>query len=183
VRYWIIGYGGIGEALVRQLLAEGHDVVVFSSSPRRNVPCVYEVLDITDRAAVENAFNAQTVLPDQVINTVGRLHDDQHMPEKRLLAVTEEALVWGMRMNVLGTLHCLQALEPRLSRDVKMTFVMGYHPGTVSTGLSAPFVKQVPENKLFSPDQAAGYCLDCLAARTASDSGGLFDWQGIRVDF
>ena len=63
----------------------------------------------------------------------------------------------------------------------KQAVIVGLHPGTVETGLSEPFKGNVPSEKLFTPDQSAGYLLDVLSGLSAEDSGKVFDWRGQEV--
>lgn len=55
------------------------------------------------------------------------------------------------------------------------------HPGTVDTGLSAPFQANVPAEKLFTPAYAAAALLAVVAARTPADSGRFFAWDGSAI--
>ena len=59
--------------------------------------------------------------------------------------------------------------------------LVGLHPGTVDSRLSAPFQANVSDGKLFSPDQAAGYLLSVIDALTAEDSGHVFAWNGDKI--
>jgi len=61
--------------------------------------------------------------------------------------------------------------------------VAALHPGTVDTRLSAPFQRNVPDGKLFSPDQSAGYLLDVIDGLDSPDTGGFFAWDGSRIEF
>jgi hypothetical protein len=53
------------------------------------------------------------------------------------------------------------------------------HPGTVATGLSAPFAKAGLE--LRPAGRAAGCLLRVIDRLTAEDSGGFFDHRGDRL--
>ena len=55
---------------------------------------------------------------------------------------------------------------------------VGLHPGTVDTGLSAPFQANVPEGKLFKPDFAAARLLEVVNRLKPDDSGNVFAWDG-----
>ncbi len=55
------------------------------------------------------------------------------------------------------------------------------HPGTVDTGLSAPFQANVPPAKLFTAAYAADALLAVVATRTPADSGGFFAWDGSAI--
>ncbi len=73
------------------------------------------------------------------------------------------------------------AIEHR--RRYPESIIAGLHPGTVDTGLSAPFQGNVPDGKLFTPDYAAARLLDVLDKLTPKDSGDLFAWDGQRIEF
>ena len=72
-----------------------------------------------------------------------------------------------------------------LSIETRMRYpqliVAGLHPGTVETSLSEPFRRNVPPEKLFSAEQAAGYLLQVLDGLTVEDSGRVFSWDGREV--
>jgi len=72
----------------------------------------------------------------------------------------------------------LRTAAIELRRHNRDSIVLGLHPGTVATELSAPFQNNVPEQKLFSPQYSAGQLLQVLQARTPADSGSVFDWAG-----
>lgn len=63
----------------------------------------------------------------------------------------------------------------------KELVVAGLHPGTVDTGLSAPFQGNVKSDKLFTAKQSAGYLLDVLDGLTPAQSGRVFAWDGEEV--
>ena len=54
---------------------------------------------------------------------------------------------------------------------------VGLHPGTVETGLSAPF-KGNPEHERFTPSKAADQLLNVLQTLDSNDSGQLFAYDG-----
>lgn len=72
----------------------------------------------------------------------------------------------------------IRTLSIELARRWPEALCVGLHPGTVDTGLSAPFRSNVPANKLFSPDVAATQLLEVLDGLTADDTGGVFAWDG-----
>ena len=59
--------------------------------------------------------------------------------------------------------------------------VVGLHPGTVDTGLSQPFQRNVADGKLFTPEFSAGAMLDVLDGLSAGDTGKVFAWDGAAV--
>ena len=73
------------------------------------------------------------------------------------------------------------ALE--LARTHPQAIAVTLHPGTVDTGLSAPFQRGVAPEKLFTPAHSAAALLRVLHGLTPAQSGGLFAWDGARVPF
>jgi NAD(P)-dependent dehydrogenase (short-subunit alcohol dehydrogenase family) len=59
--------------------------------------------------------------------------------------------------------------------------VLALHPGTTDTGLSKPFQKNVPAEKLFNTAYVARQLLDLVLTRPASDSGGFLAWDGSAI--
>ena len=57
------------------------------------------------------------------------------------------------------------------------------HIGTVDTQLSAPFQRNVPKQKLFTPDLAAEHLLRVIDKLETRDSGGFFAWDGQAIEF
>lgn len=58
---------------------------------------------------------------------------------------------------------------------------VGLHPGTVDTGLSAPFQRGVADGKLFTPVYSASRLLAVLDGLGPQDSGGCFAWDNARI--
>ncbi|RAK52049.1 SDR family NAD(P)-dependent oxidoreductase [Phenylobacterium deserti] len=56
--------------------------------------------------------------------------------------------------------------------------VVALHPGTVRTGLSAPFVSRQADERIFTPETAAAHLLAVLDRIGPADSGGFFAWDG-----
>lgn len=67
------------------------------------------------------------------------------------------------------------------ARRDRQKIIVGLHPGTVDSALSAPFQGNVAEGKLFTPPQAAGYLLNVIDGLTPADSGRVFAWDGAEV--
>ncbi|MEO1575694.1 MAG: SDR family NAD(P)-dependent oxidoreductase [Pseudomonadota bacterium] len=141
-----------------------------------------------------DAASMQRVL---AVNTVGpAMVARSFLPRlKRSGPATFAALsarVGSIADNRLGGWHSYRASKAALNMLIR-TFsiemrrthpqarVIGLHPGTVDTGLSAPFQRNVPDGKLFTPDYSAERLLAVINALSAKDSGGVFDWAGERV--
>lgn len=72
----------------------------------------------------------------------------------------------------------LKNLAIEWQRSHKNLCVAALHPGTTDTGLSEPFQKNVPPEKLFSAEQTAGYLLDIVQSLTPEQSGRFWSWNG-----
>jgi NAD(P)-dependent dehydrogenase (short-subunit alcohol dehydrogenase family) len=68
-----------------------------------------------------------------------------------------------------------------LKRTNPAAIIVGLHPGTVATNLSAPFQRNVAKDRLFAPDHAAGLLIEVIERLTAEDSGHCLDWDGKRI--
>lgn len=73
------------------------------------------------------------------------------------------------------------AIEHR--RRFPDSIVVGLHPGTVDTGLSAPFQSRVPKDRLFTPETAVRHLLRVIDSLSPSDSGNLLAWDGSTIEF
>jgi len=72
----------------------------------------------------------------------------------------------------------LRTIAIEHSRRYPLSVVAGLHPGTVATPLSQPFSANVPEGRLFTPDQAARRLLAVIDALGPGDSGRVYGWDG-----
>jgi len=72
----------------------------------------------------------------------------------------------------------LRTLALEWRRRLPQACVTLLHPGTTATALSAPFRANVPAEKLFSPERAAGHLLDVLAQQGPEQSGAFLAWDG-----
>jgi NAD(P)-dependent dehydrogenase (short-subunit alcohol dehydrogenase family) len=72
----------------------------------------------------------------------------------------------------------LRTLALEWRRRLPLACVTLLHPGTTATALSAPFRSSVPEDRLFSPEQAAQLLLTVLERQTPESSGAFLAWDG-----
>ena len=73
----------------------------------------------------------------------------------------------------------LRTIAIEQARKNPASIVLGLHPGTVDTGLSKPFQRNV--KTLFTPAESAAHLLKVIDAATPASSGRLFDWQGLEI--
>lgn len=75
----------------------------------------------------------------------------------------------------------VKTLSVELARKNPSAAIVALHPGTVDTGLSEPFQRNVPAAKLFTADAAANHLWQVMGSLTPADSGGFFAWDGSRI--
>ncbi len=88
---------------------------------------------------------------------------------------------YGYRAAKAALNQHLRCAAIELGRRYDQAFCIGLHPGTVDTGLSKPFQKQVEEHKLFTPEFSTGAMLQVIDGITAAQSGGLFAYDGEEI--
>lgn len=82
---------------------------------------------------------------------------------------------YGYRASKAALNQIIRTASIELSRTHRQAILVGLHPGTVDTSLSAPFGKA--GNKT-TPEQAAANLLGVAAGLGVEDSGLVFDWKG-----
>ena len=75
----------------------------------------------------------------------------------------------------------IKNLSIEVERKNKNAILVGLHPGTVNSNLSKPFQNNVPEKKLFTPDQSVNYLLKVLFNLKIEDTGKIFAWDGSEI--
>lgn len=150
--------------------------------------------------APEKSFrqlSADTLAAYFAVNTIGPALVAKHflplLPRReRGVFAALSARVGSIGDNRLGGWHGYRAskaalnmmiatLAIELARTRPEAICVGVHPGTVATGLSAPFQGGVAADRLFSPERSAAHILEVLAALNPADSGGCFAWDGARI--
>lgn len=84
----------------------------------------------------------------------------------------------------LNMLFKTAAIE--LARRAKNTQLILFHPGTTDTALSKPFQKNVPKEKLFSPEFVAeqlATIINTATINTAIAEPLYLDWQGKHINW
>ncbi|OLQ86353.1 short chain dehydrogenase [Vibrio panuliri] len=115
------GSGGIGLAIIKQLLTQGDNHVVatyHAHCPAYQHPQLeWQALDITNEAQLLS-LSATVGSLDWVINCVGVLHDSSHQPEKNLKSIDRDWFLTSIETNALPTLliakHFGANLKPSL---------------------------------------------------------------------
>lgn len=100
------------------------------------------------------------------------------------------ARVGSISDNRLGGWHAYRASKAALNQILRtiaieqarknpQSIVLALHPGTVDTGLSKPFQRNV--RTLFAPADSAAHLLSVIDSATPAQTGRLYDWQGLEI--
>ena len=112
--------------------------------------------------------------------------------DKKSIFAVLSARVGSISDNRLGGWYSYRASKAALNmvikniaieraRVSKHNVIVALHPGTVDSRLSKPFQARVKPEKLFSPEQSAGYLLDVLDQLEFDDSGNCLAWDGSSI--
>lgn len=72
----------------------------------------------------------------------------------------------------------LKNISIEWKRTLPNVTVAALHPGTTESALSQPFQKNVPSEKLFSPQTTANYLMAIIEGLKPEDSGKFWSWDG-----
>ena len=158
------------------------------------------VLTLADGRGPERTYkrvSADTMAEVLALNTIGPALVAKHvlplMPRsQRFVFAALSARVGSISDNELGGWHSYRASKAALNmllknfalemgRTHKHGVVVGLHPGTVDSALSAPFQKGLPDGQLTEPGRAAANLLAVLAGLGPDRSGKVFDFAGLEV--
>lgn len=125
--YLIIGgTGGIGRAMVEQLVADENKIIFASyhqampDFEAQNLRWI--AMDVGDENSIEQAaslIKTQTAHLDWVINGVGLLHTPTAQPEKALRQIEGEFFLKNMQINALASLLIAKHIKPLLAKSAR----------------------------------------------------------------
>lgn len=88
---------------------------------------------------------------------------------------------YSYRMSKAALNMFIKTASIEVARKNKTAVVFGLHPGTVESQLSAPFQRNVPAGKLFTPAYSAAAMAEVILTRTPEHTGRCFDYAGEEV--
>ena len=88
---------------------------------------------------------------------------------------------YGYRASKAALHQIVRTAAIELGRSRPQAVCVALHPGTVDTGLSKPFQRGVPAEKLFAPAYSAERLLAVLDGLTPAQSGRIFAWDGAEI--
>lgn len=133
------------------------------------------------------------------INTIGPALIAKHMlpllaRDRRAVFAVLSAKVGSIGDNRSGGWHSYRASKAALNMLVRnfglelavrnpRAMAVALHPGTVDTGLSKRFQRQLPLGQLLKPETSAAHLLAVIAKLQPEDNGMLIAWDGTRLPF
>lgn len=158
------------------------------------------VLTLSDGTGPERTYrrlDAGTMAQVFAANTIGPALVAKHMlgimPRGRAFTFAAlSARVGSIGDNRLGGWHSYRASKAALNmllrnfaiemaRTHPESVIVGLHPGTVDSALSAPFQSGLPGGQLTAPDDAAANLIGVLAGLTPAHTGRVFDFRGDEI--
>lgn len=131
------------------------------------------------------------------VNSIGAILLIKHLlpllrHRERSILATISAKIGSIGDNYIGGWYGYRASKAALNmflrtaaieyrRKSPETIIVALHPGTTDTALSKPFQKNVPPEKLFSPQRTVKQLLEVMSKLTPEDSGQFFSWDGTRL--
>lgn len=133
-------------------------------------------------------FQANTILPALIAKHFLPKMNKQH----RCIFAALSARVGSISDNQLGGWYAYRASKAALNMIIKniaiemarrnqKAIIVGLHPGTVDSDLSKPFQKNVPPEKLFTPEFSAQKLCAVLENLTPEQSGKCLAWDAEEI--
>src|SRR5690554_2371680 len=195
----IIGGGGLGRALAAHYQQHGASVHVLSRQAPTMVGVNWLQLSDYEPASLQQII-AKMSSPDIVISTLGVLHNQDFMPEKRLAEVNAEQLQYSYYVNAVLPILLLQQLLPQLPKkstcvwaqlSAKVGSITDNYLGswysyraskaglnmllkTAAVELKRTHKQRLPADKLFTAELSAQRIAAVIDGLSAEDSGGFW---------
>ena len=88
---------------------------------------------------------------------------------------------YGYRASKAALNQFIRTLAIEWSRTAKESVCVALHPGTVDTALSRPFQGNVPEGRLFTPQESVDHLEAVLQQLGPQHSGRCYAWDGQEI--
>jgi NAD(P)-dependent dehydrogenase (short-subunit alcohol dehydrogenase family) len=88
---------------------------------------------------------------------------------------------YGYRASKAALNMFIRTLAIEVARTRPEAICATLHPGTVDTGLSKPFQRNVAPDRLFTAEQSAAYLIDVIASLSSEQTGRCFGWDGVEI--
>jgi NAD(P)-dependent dehydrogenase (short-subunit alcohol dehydrogenase family) len=109
-KYLVVGTGGIGSALIRNLLADGKEVCAINRTPDQDLAC--HIYSIEETEAAIDSFK-----PNNIIVCTGLLQTSSHRPEKNVTEFSSEWFNANLEANLLPSVRVAQHVSKMLDKS------------------------------------------------------------------
>jgi len=141
-----------------------------------------------DMASMLEVLRINTVIPSLWLMKLVKILRGQQPCRVFVLS----ARVGSISDNLKGGWYSYRASKAALNMVIKTAAIeyarrapniklVAFHPGTVDTGLSQPFQRNVPEGKLFSTDFVAEKLLSLSSTLPVDGEASYLDWAGEKI--
>lgn len=191
---------GAKDAFAFDLLDE-ESIVIAADAMRDTSPelviVATGVLTLPDGRGPEKSYrqiDADALAQAFALNAIGPALIAKHflplLPQtRRAVFAALGARVGSVGDNRLGGWHGYRAGKAALAMLIRNfaiemerthpdAIVVGLHPGTVATGLSAPFRTRESDPGILDPGKSARSLPEVISRLAPADSGSVFDWRG-----
>ena len=128
-------------------------------------------------------FHTNSILPGLwlkgLVGKVDPINSFMVFFSARVGSISDNALGgwYGYRASKAALNMVLKTAQIEYQRRAKGCCLIAYHPGTVDTGLSKPFQRNVKPEKLFTPEFTVKCLFDILNSPPHSPPPWYLDWQ------
>lgn len=123
---WIVGFGGIAEAIFFKLAEKNEITIVttkkldaFENFTKNQTKILEDYTEDSIKSLIEHLTGDN--LPDHIIITCGKLYDDYNMPEKSITAFSKDWLYKSVDSNVLPCAFIAKYITPKLKKNSNVT--------------------------------------------------------------
>ncbi|XP_061601065.1 C-signal [Cololabis saira] len=88
---------------------------------------------------------------------------------------------YSYRMSKAALNMATRNLSIELGRGRPRVVCVSVHPGTVNTDLSRPYHKNVPKDKLFSPEHSVKCLMSIINSLSIEKTGKAYNWDGTEL--
>lgn len=189
VYYHEINYSNESEIAISASQHDAVDLVIVATGMLHDANTTPEKsLDELQWDNMQKLFEVNTFMPALILK---HFAPKLRKGAKSVLAVLS-ARVGSISDNRLGGWYSYRMSKAALNMLIKTTaieiarlnksaIIVGLHPGTVASALSQPFQKNIPQEKLFTPEYSAELLSGVIDRLSSNDSGLIFDWSGQEI--
>ncbi|ART79125.1 SDR family NAD(P)-dependent oxidoreductase [Oceanisphaera avium] len=88
---------------------------------------------------------------------------------------------YSYRISKAALNMAIKTIALEWQRRFPQAIMVGLHPGTVATSLSAPFRAGLAKGQLHTPEQAASHLIAVMNSLTTAHSGKIWAWDGQEI--